>query len=61
MHETCNGSLNIPIRNFLNTVDKAKAACKNTGLPVEDHFVDATEMVDIGSGSVREVETIKLN
>jgi hypothetical protein len=27
-------------------VDKAKAACKNTGLPVADHFVDATEMVE---------------
>ena len=48
-------------RNFLNTVDKAKEACKNSGLPVEDHFVDVTEMVDIGSGAAREVETIKLS
>lgn len=48
-------------RNFLNTVEKAKEACKNTGISVEDHFVDATDMVDIGSGAVREIETIKLS
>ncbi len=48
-------------RNFLNTVDKAKEACKTTGISVEDHFVDATDMVDIGSGASREVETIKLS
>lgn len=37
-------------RNFLNIVDKAKEACSTTGIPVDDHFVDATEKVDIGSG-----------
>ena len=47
-------------RNFLNIVDKAKEACSATGIPVDDHFVDATEMVDIGSGAVREVATINL-
>lgn len=48
-------------RNFLKTVDKAKEACKNTGVAVEDHFVDATDMVDIGSGAMRAVETIYLS
>lgn len=48
-------------RNFLNSVEKAKDACKSTGIPVEDHFVDATDMVDIGSGAVREIQTIKLS
>lgn len=48
-------------RNFLKIVDKAKDACKNTGVAVEDHFVDATDMVDIGSGATREVETIYLS
>ncbi len=48
-------------RNFLNTVDKAKEACKTTGISVEDHFVDATDMIDIGKGASREVETIKLS
>ena len=48
-------------RNFLKTVDKAKEACKTTGIPVEDHFVDATEMVDIGSGASRPIDTIHLS
>jgi DNA-damage-inducible protein D len=48
-------------RNFLNTVEKAKEACKTTGIPVEDHFVDATDMVDIGSGAMRPVDTIQLS
>ena len=48
-------------RNFLNAVDKAKEACRNTGFRVEDHFVDATEMVDICSGAARDVETIRLS
>lgn len=47
-------------RNFMNTVDKAKVACKNTGISIADHFVDATEKVDIGSGATRPVETIRL-
>jgi DNA-damage-inducible protein D len=47
-------------RNFLNIVAKAKKACETTGQPVADHFVDATEMVEIGSGASREIETIKL-
>jgi len=47
-------------RNFLNIVSKAKKACETTGQPIEDHFVDATEMVEIGSGAARQVDTIKL-
>ena len=26
-------------RNFLPVIEKAKAACKNSGQPVSDHFV----------------------
>jgi DNA-damage-inducible protein D len=48
-------------RNFLNTVEKAKEACRNTGIPVENHFVDANEMVDIGSGASRSVESVRLS
>lgn len=48
-------------RNFLKAVEKAKEACKTTGISTADHFVDATDMVDIGSGAVREVETIRLS
>jgi DNA-damage-inducible protein D len=47
-------------RNFLNIVDKAKIACANTGQRVEDHFVDVTDMVDIGSGATRPVDDIRM-
>lgn len=48
------------LRNFLNVVEKAKESCENAGFKVLDHFVDATKMVTLGSGSKREVEDIML-
>lgn len=47
-------------RNFLEIVAKAKQACTNSGQRVENHFVDVTEMVEIGSGAARQIENIKL-
>lgn len=47
-------------RNFLNTVAKAKTACEVSGNPATDHFADASKMVDLGSGSQREVDDILL-
>lgn len=47
-------------RNFLQVINKAKESCVNSGNDVEDHFGDVTEMVVIGSGTVRPIETIKL-
>ena len=38
-------------RNFAAVIAKAKLACLNSGQTVEDHFVDITEMVEIGSGA----------
>ncbi len=38
-------------RNFEAVVEKAKSACFNSGRRVEDHFVDVTEMIEIGSAS----------
>jgi DNA-damage-inducible protein D len=48
-------------RNFLKTVDKAKDSCANSGHLVGDHFVDVTEMVEIGSGAYREVDDIRMS
>ena len=31
-------------------IEKARAACFNSGLRVEDHFVEITGMVEIGKG-----------
>jgi DNA-damage-inducible protein D len=46
--------------NFLNVVSKAKTACGVSGHPVGNHFADVSKMVDLGSGSQREVDDIML-
>lgn len=47
-------------RNFIAVINKAKEACSNSGNDVLDHFGDVTEMVTIGSGAQRPIDTIKL-
>lgn len=44
-------------RNFEQVIERAKMACFNSGQRMEDHFVEITEMVDIGSGAQRSVKT----
>jgi DNA-damage-inducible protein D len=39
-------------RHFLPVVERAREACKNSGQPLENHFEDILDMVEIGSGSV---------
>jgi len=46
--------------NFLNAVSKAKTACVVSGHHAPDHFPDVRKMVDLGSGSQREVDDIML-
>lgn len=46
--------------NFLGVVVKAKTACDVSGHPVGDHFADVGKMVDLGSGSKREIDDIML-
>jgi DNA-damage-inducible protein D len=46
--------------NFINVVSKAKTACEVSGHDIEDHFPDVRKMVDLGSGSQREVDDIML-
>lgn len=47
--------------NFTKVIDKAKEACVNSGMSVEDHFADAGKMVDLGSGAKRIIEDIMLS
>jgi DNA-damage-inducible protein D len=48
-------------RNFLPVIEKAKKACVNSGQPVENHFVELHEMVPIGSGAERKMESYALS
>jgi len=48
-------------RHFVPVIEKAKIACKNSGHPVENHFEDILEMVPIGSGTERSLDTVKLS
>ncbi len=43
--------------NFLPVIKKAIKACENSGQPESDHFVEMHEMVPIGSGAEREMES----
>lgn len=48
-------------RNFIKVINKAKEACENSGQDIHNHFVEANDMVSIGSGAERPVDTIHLS
>ena len=48
-------------RHFLPVIERAKEACKNSNYAVGDHFEDILDMVLLGSGAKREVESVKLS
>jgi DNA-damage-inducible protein D len=45
-------------RNFQSVIESARTACFNSGQRVEDHFVEVTDMVEIGSGAQHPLKTI---
>ncbi len=48
-------------RNFNNTaISKARTACELSGHVIDDHFVGVNKMVELGSGSQREIDDIML-
>jgi DNA-damage-inducible protein D len=48
-------------RNFISVIDKAKEACLNSKQLIENHLVEFNEMVAIGSGAQREMNSFKLS
>lgn len=48
-------------RNFFPVINKAKEACQNSGEVIHNHFVDANDMVKIGSGAERKIDTVYLS
>ena len=47
-------------RNFGLVISKAKTACEVSNQRVTDHFVDVNKMVELGSGSQRDIDDIML-
>ena len=48
-------------RRFAEAIERAKTACANSGHDVADHFADIGKMVEIGSGTKRNVEDFMLS
>ncbi len=48
-------------RNFVAVIEKAKKACEVSGQQVSDHIVEVNEMVSIGSGAQREMDSYALS
>ena len=48
-------------RNFEAVIAKARTACFNSGQRLEDHFVEITDMIVIGKGGQRPVQTVMMS
>ena len=48
-------------RNFLPVIEKAKVACEKSGQQVSDHFVDMHEMIELGKGGQRKMDSYALS
>ena len=46
--------------NFVGAIGRAMESCRTLGIDVDDHFREVTKMVQLGSGSVREVQDFML-
>ena len=45
---------------FQTVISKAKTACEVSGHEIADHFADVGKMVELGSGSQREIADVML-
>ncbi|MGF1638449.1 MAG: hypothetical protein ACFCUU_15340, partial [Cyclobacteriaceae bacterium] len=43
---------------FLNVIDKAKQACKNSGQEPNDHFPQVEKLIDLPKGAKRDIGDI---
>ena len=48
-------------RRFEDIIDKAKIACKNSNISVEEHFADVGKMINLGKGAKRKVGDYQLS
>lgn len=47
--------------NFAKVIERAKTACATSGYDPEDHFLETTKMVDLGSSAQREIDDVMLS
>ncbi len=48
-------------RNFKGLIEKAQKLCEENNANIADHFVEANEMVEVGSGANRSVPSFRLS
>lgn len=48
-------------RNFIPVIEKAKIACKQSGHMVADHFVEVHDMIELGKGGIRKIDSYALS
>jgi DNA-damage-inducible protein D len=46
-------------RHFQAVIEKARTACFNSGQRVEDHFVEVTDMIEVGKGAKRPAKSVR--
>jgi len=47
-------------RNFLNVIEKAKEACRNSANQVIDHFADVSKTIPMPKGAEKEIDDVML-
>ncbi|MEW6183581.1 MAG: DNA damage-inducible protein D [Bacillota bacterium] len=47
--------------NFYKVLEKAREACENSNINVEEHFRDVTKMIELAKGAKREIDDIELS
>lgn len=47
-------------RNFETAIKRSMVSCETAKTPVQNHFAEVSKMVDLGSGSIRELKDYKL-
>jgi DNA-damage-inducible protein D len=48
-------------RHFLPVIERAKESCQNSGQNPSDHYEDMLDMIEIGKGGQRQVESVKFS
>jgi DNA-damage-inducible protein D len=48
-------------RNFQSVIESSRTACFNSGQREEDHFVEVTDMIEVGKGARRPAKTVMMS